>query len=480
MEDTAELWTAEKEERLVEMWQARPCLYQTNSAEYADRAKKFVALNEIASDLCLTELKEQQLCSNSMNTRSNQEFGWVGVLKLPPAAFMRESCVSIVKKAEIAVQRGATAVIFDVTDNPAARDELEAKSGVVLRPVVIVEGKSAKRLQSLLHKRKQSRARINNEGKKITRETSNEYFDMGIFMAFFILVSLICLVLLIKIKWRQKRKQTSLTRMALQAISRMETRKFSSSGLRSSNSACSGSRQSINTVYSCNRWPYYDIRSCAICLEEFVEGQDIRIVPCRHEFHKSCVDPWLLSNCTCPLCMLNIVEPWSKKKKSRDFHQQQQQQNRSWLRSCCCLSSCCLPEDDPMGGETGTEGELTQIGLADGTAIQSGDERHNELLLQHRSRCSSLDSRNVSLEQLAAGQSTLRLEQSHLTSLSNRDCLQPYRFHRCKLHHKKQRQHTMLPQPVSIECPNLNIDHSIVVVANLPVDNFEKLQEDVV
>eukprot|EP00794_Sanderia_malayensis_P018316 gene18316-20141_t len=56
MEDTAELWTAEKEERLVEMWQARPCLYQTNSAEYADRAKKFVALNEIASDLCLTEV----------------------------------------------------------------------------------------------------------------------------------------------------------------------------------------------------------------------------------------------------------------------------------------------------------------------------------------------------------------------------------------------------------------------------------------
>lgn len=34
-----------------------------------------------------------------------------------------------------------------------------------------------------------------------------EYFDMGIFLAFFVVVSLVCLILLIKIKLKQRRSQ---------------------------------------------------------------------------------------------------------------------------------------------------------------------------------------------------------------------------------------------------------------------------------
>lgn len=46
---------------------------------------------------------------------------------------------------------------------------------------------------------------------------------------------------------------------------------------------------------------------CAICLEEFCDGQELRIVPCQHEFHKKCIDKWLNEKWTCPLCNMNVL-----------------------------------------------------------------------------------------------------------------------------------------------------------------------------
>lgn len=42
-----------------------------------------------------------------------------------------------------------------------------------------------------------------------------EYFDMGIFLAFFVVVSLVCLILLIKIKLKQRRSQVRLANPSL-------------------------------------------------------------------------------------------------------------------------------------------------------------------------------------------------------------------------------------------------------------------------
>ncbi|CAJ2664396.1 unnamed protein product [Trifolium pratense] len=46
---------------------------------------------------------------------------------------------------------------------------------------------------------------------------------------------------------------------------------------------------------------------CAVCLCEFSDQEKLRLVPmCSHAFHMNCLDTWLLSNSTCPLCRANI------------------------------------------------------------------------------------------------------------------------------------------------------------------------------
>lgn len=45
-----------------------------------------------------------------------------------------------------------------------------------------------------------------------------------------------------------------------------------------------------------------DSLGCSICTEDFKVGDDVRVLPCEHQFHPACVDPWLINvSGTCPL-----------------------------------------------------------------------------------------------------------------------------------------------------------------------------------
>lgn len=51
-----------------------------------------------------------------------------------------------------------------------------------------------------------------------------------------------------------------------------------------------------------------DGECCAVCIEPYKVSDILRILPCRHEFHKSCIDPWLLEHRTCPMCKMDILK----------------------------------------------------------------------------------------------------------------------------------------------------------------------------
>jgi len=41
---------------------------------------------------------------------------------------------------------------------------------------------------------------------------------------------------------------------------------------------------------------------CVVCMCDFETRQMVRVLPCSHEFHAKCVDKWLKTNRTCPIC----------------------------------------------------------------------------------------------------------------------------------------------------------------------------------
>jgi len=49
-------------------------------------------------------------------------------------------------------------------------------------------------------------------------------------------------------------------------------------------------------------------RSCAICLSDIEIGEWYKKLPkCEHCFHASCIDKWLSTRATCPVCREEIV-----------------------------------------------------------------------------------------------------------------------------------------------------------------------------
>ncbi|XP_018023766.1 uncharacterized protein LOC108679618 [Hyalella azteca] len=170
--------------------------------------------------------------------------------------------------------------------------------------------------------------------------TQKDQFRLALFLACFLLLGGVCLAILVKMRCNRRnsqRQQASyLAQQAKRALSRMECRRYKDAAAAKDNTSkvhikmktlkvhltlgdgrvltgCRGRTdddddQENNSRHGSGTDKSGGADMCVVCLEEYRPLQELRVLPCRHEFHRSCVDPWLLQHRTCPLCNYNIVD----------------------------------------------------------------------------------------------------------------------------------------------------------------------------
>lgn len=91
--------------------------------------------------------------------------------------------------------------------------------------------------------------------------------------------------------------------------------------------------------------------SCAICLDDYEDGDEIRVLKCKHRYHKQCIDMWLKNSVQCPFCKRPI--------DTREF------ENRVPLRAARVSPR---PSEETVDLSTVLEGAIVTPGDGEGAA----------------------------------------------------------------------------------------------------------------
>ncbi|NWU33669.1 RNF43 ligase, partial [Hylia prasina] len=225
------------------------------------------------------------LCNTSEDEHT--ESGFITIVKLEQPDRDPNPCLSLANKAKLAGERGARAILFDITDDESAADQLRKPRGLS-QPVVLIRGHDAELLMGVVNKNREAHVKI-----EVKEPPAWPDYDVWILLTVVSTVVVIVLIFVVRTKCQLNRTQDSVEQQTLQAIGQLATRRYQPRARLAPR---------WDSASSCNSAPV-----CAICLEEFSEGQELRIISCSHEFHRECVDPWLQQHHTCPLCMFNIL-----------------------------------------------------------------------------------------------------------------------------------------------------------------------------
>ncbi|CAD6187800.1 unnamed protein product [Caenorhabditis auriculariae] len=259
-------------------------------------------------------------------------FGHVSVVFVDDVQPFLTGCVALDNQARFAEKSGALALIV----GPASRVERNVKPitiGGAKIPVVVLDDEETERLREELRRANAAgavaRLRLVFAEPKNTHVIKLQVFRPSVLNICLVgllalLVMFVSLLVFLKIRCRGSvHREIWLRTLARTALAKMEIRnfqkpsqldkngrrqkrgtfsrlKYAKTSRNSSYLAVFGSLTSVaNTTNSQER--------CAICLEEYDDGTELRVLFCGHEFHPKCVDPWLLAHRRCPLCQFDVV-----------------------------------------------------------------------------------------------------------------------------------------------------------------------------